>query len=129
LILGALLASAGLPRSAPPEPGELASLAEARVKAAAIAYKEAWEVHREGRSRDIDHIYLWSLRWLDAEKDHSGKKADQLAATIAHEKRMKQLEDLTRARFRAGAAAPVEVPAAQYYHLEAKMLVGRLRSS
>jgi hypothetical protein len=106
---------------------DLTALARARIEAAHRAYQEALDLYREGRSRDVDRIYLWSVRWLEAERDAAARPADQLPAWEAHTKRMKQLDDLVRGRFRAGVAAAVELPAVEYYRKEADFWLARAR--
>jgi len=110
-----------------PQAQEIQKLAEARVAAGRKAYEETTLLYREGRSRDLDRIYLWSKRWLDAQLDVSNAKADQEAAYEAHWKRMKQLEDLIDRRMRSGVGAAIEVPQVQYYRLEAELWLARAR--
>jgi hypothetical protein len=104
-----------------PDGSTPATLAEARLEAARRAYKEAMDLYREGRTRDVDRVYLWSKRWLEAQRALSNKKADQRAALDAHFKRMRQLEELIKGRYRAGVAATIELPAVQFYRLEAEI--------
>jgi hypothetical protein len=107
--------------SAAQEPQGLQRLAEERLDAARRAYKETYDLYREGRTRDVDRIFLWSQRWLDAEREVSTKKPAQVLALEGHWKRMKQIEDLIRGRYRAGVAAPIELPAVEYYRLDAEI--------
>jgi hypothetical protein len=123
-----MLLPGGRNQSAPPEPAVPRELLDARSKAAGDSFREAWLLYREGRTRDVDRIYLWSLRWREAQEEASTRHADQLAASEAHEKRMRQLEDLIRTRFRAGVAAPVELPEVTYYRAEAEILTARLKT-
>ena len=116
-----LTAPAALWPSVAPAGDARTSLKEARVNAARRAYQEAILLYREGRSRDVDRIYLWSQRWLAAQRGASGRTGDRVAACEAHWKRMQQLEDSVRKRYRAGVAAPIELAAVEFYRTEAEL--------
>jgi hypothetical protein len=103
------------------DPSVPKALAEARVNSARKAYEETVKLYREGRIRDVDRVYLWSQRWLDAERDLNSKKADQVAAVEAHWKRMKKLEESFQSRYKVGAAAAIELAAVEYYRVEAEV--------
>src|SRR5581483_10695487 len=106
---------------------QIQKLAEKRVAAAAKAYEETVLLYREARSRDLDRIYLWSKRWLDAQRDANSGKAEQQAAFDAHWKRMKQLQELIDNRMRSGVGAAVEVAQVEFYRLEAELWLTRAR--
>jgi hypothetical protein len=117
------------PATAREAPPALAGLAKARADAARRAYQESVDLYREGRSRDVDRIYLWSQRWLEAEREAAPRKEAERAAYEAHYRRMRQLENLIRDRYKAGVAAPIELPAVEFYRLEAEgWLAGHRRS-
>lgn len=40
-----------------------------------------------------ERFYTWSRRWMEAEKDRSSKRSDQIAAVQAHLDRMRRLEE------------------------------------
>jgi hypothetical protein len=120
-ILLVLVRQGMTPAYAADDPPVPKALAEARVNAARKAYQETDTLYREGRIRDVDRVYLWSQRWLESERDLSSKKADQVAAFEAHWKRMKNLEESVRKRYKVGAAAAIELPAVEYYRLEAEV--------
>jgi hypothetical protein len=124
-LFGSLFLCWAISRAAPPEAPISPDLLAARSDAARDAYQEALKLYQEGRSRDVDRIYRWSLRWLEAEREMRSAKADQVAAARAHDKRMRQLEDLIKTRFRVGAAASVELPEVAYYRAEADILLAR----
>jgi hypothetical protein len=104
------------------------ALLRRRAEAVARAYKEAFDLYREGRTRDVDRIYRWSERWFKAEEDLSDKKADRIAAADHHWQRMKRLEDLVRGSYKAGAAAAIELPAVEYYRLDAEIALARAKA-
>jgi hypothetical protein len=103
------------------------ALLRRRVEAVQRAYKESMDLYREGRTRDVDRIYRWSQRWLEAEQESNDKKADRIAAAENHLRRMKQLEDLVRNVYKAGAAAPIELPAVEYYRLDAEVALSKAK--
>jgi hypothetical protein len=103
------------------------ALLDARLDAVQRAYRESWLLYREGRSRDVDRIYLWSVRWLEAEREATTQPAERTAAYEGHRKRMRLLDDSVRARLRAGAVAPVEAPAAEFYRVEADIWLRRAK--
>jgi outer membrane protein TolC len=107
---------------------DLRALLRQRIEAARRAYKESNDLYREGRTRDVDRMYRWSQRLLEAELEASTKKSDQIAALEAHWKRMKQLEDLVRNVYKAGAVAQVELPAVEYYRLDAEIALSKARA-
>ena len=98
-----------------------------RIDAAHRAYKESMDLYREGRTRDVDRIYRWSERWLHAEQELNDKKADRITAAEGHLRRMKQLEDLVKNVYKAGAAAPIELPAVEYYRLDAEVALSKAK--
>jgi hypothetical protein len=117
LLINPLLVSGASAGEGPPT---LASLAKARADAARRAYQESDKLYREGRSRDVDRIYLWSQRWLDAEREAAPGEKEKISAFEAHFRRMRQLENLIRNRYNSGVAAAIELPAVEFYRLEAE---------
>jgi hypothetical protein len=120
LVLGVLLAgSAGA--GPDPEPAAvLGKLATQRRDAARKTYEVKWTNYRERRAPE-DTLYLWSVRWLESEKQLSDQKADQVAAYKAHWERMRELERLLDKLQRNGVTTVDEVSAAEYYRAEAEV--------
>jgi hypothetical protein len=98
-----------------------------RLEAARRAYKESYDLYREGRTRDVDRMYRWSQRLLEAEQEVGANKEDRIAALEGHWKRMKQLEDLVRNLSKAGVVALVELPAVEYYRIDAEIALSKAR--
>jgi hypothetical protein len=101
---------AGVARAESPVP----SLAVARANAAAAVYPKLETQWRNGREA-MDELYMWSVRWYQAERDAGGKNA-----AADHLARMKRLESLVKARAAAGTALKVEELAAAFYRSEAE---------
>ena len=91
----------------------------ARVDAAARAWALAEADYEAGRAT-LDSVYLWSRRWLDAERDDKGR-APQSALT-AHQQRMQSLESLIRARQAQSTATALDAAAAEFYARESETL-------
>lgn len=103
--------------------------AKARLEAARKVYK--WM--REGRiwlrekSRwSMESDYQWSRRWLEAERDVSDKKADQVAAAEGHLERMKTLEAEIKGRLKEDIR-PVDAATVEFYRLEAEQILAQVR--
>lgn len=121
-IIGVLSFVAGPRAIAGAEPKTVSDLGKSREEAARKAYQSIWKQTSEG-SADIgvEEIYLWSCRWLDAERASRTKPEDQLVAFAAHVERMKKLDELVKARNRSGTLKHAwDVAAAEYYRLDAE---------
>jgi hypothetical protein len=113
--------------AAQPEAGDaLARLSKERLDAARKTYEVKWKNYREGIRVGADTLYLWSLRWLEAEK-LVGEHPDKVAAAQGHLKRMRELERLIRDVDRAGQATIDEVTAVAFYRSEAEVLLIQAR--
>jgi hypothetical protein len=128
LALGFVLAG-GI--SAPPGRGDAQAApdpAKAKLEAARITYEALLEVHRQGQAGfDAEKVYLWSRRWMEAERDLSEKKADRAAAAEAHLDRMKDLRKLDVARYKAGQGTKAEALGADFYVAEAELWLARVK--
>jgi hypothetical protein len=120
LLLGVLAAG---PAGAAPDQetaNTIARLALQRRDAARKTYQVLWLDYRE-RIASEDALYRWSVRWLDAERELSDQRADQVAAYQGHFERMRDLERLIR-RLRESAQTTIdEASAAEFYRTEAEM--------
>jgi hypothetical protein len=68
-------------------------------------------------------VYNWSVRWLNAQRDLSSKKDDQIAALDGHLQRMKDLEKRVAAL--SGQVSELEASAAEFYRVEAELWLAR----
>ncbi len=110
----------------------LAALAKARVNHARKVYEgvmQAMPQTRQSRGEVVpsgrpEDAYLWSVRWLNAQRDMSSDKEGQVTALEGHLARMKELQQLL-ARM-SGHLLPSlwaeEAP--NYYVTEAEILAG-----
>jgi hypothetical protein len=107
------------PNPAPPKPA--VKLIQAKRDAARKTYEAVWRNNREALLPFVEIAYRWSHRWLEAERELSEQKADQIAALERHLNRMRELERITRERFRAKVVPLEEASAAEFYSLEAEI--------
>jgi hypothetical protein len=128
-----------LPLSAGPAAGQkepkkadaLPALLKARLDAAKKGYGEAsgalTEVKRPGDGINLQVVRMgeacsvWSVRWLNAQRDMSDKKDEQIAALEAHLKRMKDLQKKLNALAQGGLVPQLDITAAAWYVAEAEV--------
>jgi hypothetical protein len=118
-VVGAMAQPAG--QKGPSNAARLADVAER----AFLLYREQYSI---GRAKPED-LYVWSRRWMQAAQAASNMREHKLAAAQAHLSRMGALEHEIVDRNEAGVAPQAEVLAAEFYRLEAEILVARLREA
>ncbi len=112
----ALVADPAASRSRPP-----ASLLEAKVVACRAAFDATKRYFEEKPGLDLDSIYLWSRRLMQAEIDRDGRESAGPAR--AHLGRMKDLETRIETDFQAGRGTDLNSRAAAYYRRDAEAIV------
>ena len=137
LLLGLLLCclavgSGPLPPSRAQEKKEAKSqppweLAKEKLEAAQRATQLLAREYQDGKVT-LEQFERWSRRWMDAQRDVSSKKADQLAAYEGHLDRMKQLEKAARDRAGSARGLQSEAAMAEYFRIEAQAMFQRARS-
>jgi hypothetical protein len=95
-------------------------MAEARVEAARQACLALAQEYADGRATQ-DQVRQWSQRWMDAQRNATSKKSEQVAALEDHVKRLQQLEAKAKERVAGKRAQPSEAYTAEYYRIEAEM--------
>jgi hypothetical protein len=123
------LRAAPEPAPAKGTPHVPAALAKAKVDAARRTYETFWTNNREGLVPFAEVVYRWSRRWLEGELELSDKKADQLAAYVAHRDRMRKLARITHERYQNRVNTVDEVSATDFYIAEADGWVEQARLS
>lgn len=118
----ALCASLAAPLSVSEAAPTVAELAKDRVAAAERAYRTTAAGHRAGRAQ-VEAVYAWSVRWLDAALDAAPKAGKQALAD--HAKRMADLDAEVQKMAAAGTAGPLEADAAAYFRIEAELWSAR----
>jgi len=70
---------------------------------------------------EIEHFHLWSRRWMEAEREAAGTKAERTAAAQGHLGRMKKWAKLVEQDNKAGGTfSGADVAATEFYCLEAE---------
>ena len=103
------------------------ALLKARLDAARKTYEWLAKNYIESRPPLGELLYRWSCRWLDAEREMSGRQEDRIAAYRAHLRRMRDLERVARDRFRNRFVPVEEDTAAQFYRAEAEIWLERAK--
>jgi len=98
------------------------TMAIAKRDAARRSYQAWWANYRD-RASPGEWVYLWSKRWLGAEKELSSRHDDQVAAYQAHLERMRELEGIVSRMQQAkpGLARIDELSTTRYYRIEAEI--------
>jgi hypothetical protein len=131
----------------PPQQAKLAALDEAQVKklldkaqvsdklkallkdkheASLKEARDRWQQLLAGKGMLI--LYLdASLRLLEAERDLSDKKEDQIGALDNHWRRMKAVEQITQKRFHAGLIEEADLSQAKFYRIQAEIWLERAK--
>jgi hypothetical protein len=108
---------------------EMATILKARAALAEKAHRAALEgLTRTKRVGNVlmqvtekpEEIYIWSVRWLQAERDLNPKREDQIAALEAHLKRMTELKKAVESSSK-DLMPPIRVDEAEWYRLEAQL--------
>jgi multidrug resistance efflux pump len=116
------VARAGPDDKPAPEPTpEFAALYKSRLEAARQAYQLLAKSMAAQESSDVEGLYRWSQRWLDAQRDVSAKKEDHIAALEAHLGRMRDLEKLAKNFAKAGQGSAHNAAAAEFYRADAEL--------
>jgi hypothetical protein len=103
--------------------GPRAGSAKARLEAARTVYEASWTRHVQAANEfpfNLDYFHDWSARWLQAERDLSRTRAEQIAALEGHLKRMQFFKDLLDRNLRDGTVGRYEPRAAEFFVLEAE---------
>lgn len=99
----------------------LGPLGEARLRAARSRYEIGVKLLQEGGGRDLEDLYLWSHRWLEAEVSVAPDRGPSVQAHEQHLARMKELQKIVRAQVDAGRLTAADAAAADYYVAEAEI--------
>lgn len=122
-------ADARTPKEEPPaKTGDAeASLKRQMLDAARKVYEDSTKRYQAGVSASVEELYLWSIRWLDAEFDLAADAAAKTTALKAHLERMKQVEKICVAFAKTGQGRQADAAAGRYYRTQAELWVTRGR--
>jgi outer membrane protein TolC len=120
VVLLAVILSGATPSGRSPAAGKAPTDSlQAQLDAAREAYRLAQVYYRDGRG-DVETVYRWSRRWLEAEQAGGGGKDQNLAALKGHLERMKELQKQAEARWRTGLVTSLDTTATKFYLAEAE---------
>jgi hypothetical protein len=106
---------------------KVVALLRARLEAARQTYQALAKNYMENRPPIGELLYRWSCRWLESERELSDQKEEQMAAFLGHLNRMKDLERITKDRWRERFIPIEESTAAQFYRAEAEIWLARIK--
>jgi hypothetical protein len=97
---------------------------QARLEAAREAYEGySRQLGVDPAGSNMDLLYQWSRRWMEAERALAPNKDKQSAASTAHRDRMRTWEAALMNSVQKGNAARFELAAVRFYRLEAEQWV------
>ncbi len=97
-----------------------------RLAAARRTYESTMASYQNSEMKvDPERLYLWSRRWRDAQVSLADADPDRLTALAAHRDRMKDVSKMTAVLVKAGRALAADEAAAEYYELEAALLLAK----
>ena len=102
---------------------------KAQVASARKVYDLSIMAYKAGAAKnyDLESLYLWSVRWLNAERDLSDTPADRVAAAAAHLERMKTVEAMAKQFVKGGVAEVRQEVAAEFYRVQAQLWLSRAK--
>lgn len=141
LVIGVMLAGATLALAGADDTRRPEDLARARLDIARRAYEQVEDSINappadEGKlpqgiraTLKLEQLIAWSRRWMEAERDASGKKADHVAAIDAHRKRLKKWEDICSevAEGDSSGASSRDVDLLKFHRLEAEYWLAKAK--
>ena len=87
---------------------------------ASKAYADTFARHKSGMA-DVEAVYTWSVRWLDAELRASSDSKAKKRAFTDHQARMRDLRNQVKSQVGIGTAPAVAEYAADYFATEAAL--------
>ncbi len=118
-------------------PEEMTALLQARAAVAEKVYRAAFEGLTHTRriqnvlvqvTQNSEDVYIWSVRWLQAQRDRSPKHEDQVAALEAHLQRMTEMKKVIKELSR-DLMPLIKVDEAEWYRLEAELWLVRAKAA
>jgi hypothetical protein len=106
---------------------KMKALLEARFDAARSEVDARWKRWVAGRT-DLDRLVAASLRLLEAERELSTRKAEQIVALENQYQRMAQVEKISKAKVDVGKDPVDELFQARFYRLQAEILLERAKA-
>lgn len=83
---------------------------------------------KAGASTSHTDHYLWSLRWMEAQRDVDAARGDRFSAVEAHLQRMRQFHEERAELFKSNVVSKFELASTEFYVAEAEEFVARERA-
>jgi hypothetical protein len=112
-----------------PASNKLTRLRKAKVEAARQTYQVAWQNYKDGLVPPVEVPYRWSRRWLEAERELTDGKAEQITACKSHLERMREMERIERELRRSRLNPVNELTAAEFYRVEAEIWLAQAQEA
>jgi hypothetical protein len=117
-------AGAPLPAPIPPkEPEVPLELRKAQLKAALAVYTRQSEDYNAGRGGTGSDRIEWARRVLDARLALAGGRDERIAACRSYVDEMKAFEKVCKSKVDAGTASAGDLKVAEYWRIEAEILL------
>lgn len=78
-------------------------------------------------SNDVEYLYRWSRRWLEAERALGDAKDQRLSAYQAHNERMQWLDKLQQEMVNNGTASRHELASTKFFRIEAEQWLAEVK--
>src|SRR5262245_4453705 len=116
------------------KPGPAAATAKARRDAAKKVYEGTWQHHVQAPEDvpfNLDFYHDWSVRWMQAERDLSHTKAEDVAALEEHLKRMQGWKERIDEQVKGDRPAVPKywAPWAEFFQIEAEDWVAATKAA
>jgi hypothetical protein len=126
LLVGSAIIAAALYGTAADEnikPNRDSATAQARRDAARKFYEGTWQHHLRDPDKvpfNLDFFHDWSVRWMQAKRDLSRTRTEDLAALEGHLKRMQGWKELCEQQVKEEAVPRYWVSGAEFFQREAE---------
>ncbi len=105
-----------------------AALKKAMLEDARKVYEMDLARYRAGQALGGEELYLWSVRWLEADLDLTTDAAAKTTALKAHLDRMKEVEKMAANLAKTGQGRESDAAAGRYYRAQAELWAARGRA-
>jgi hypothetical protein len=107
------------------EPASAAARLAAAERVCKLLHEEAFGVPGH---LVVEHRYVWSMRWMEAQRDFDAGRGDRLSALEAHLQRMRDLEAQAEKLYKENVVSKFDLASTQFYVAEGEELVARERA-
>lgn len=76
----------------------------------------------------VEHTYVWSMRWMDAQRDVDAARGDRFSALEAHLQRMRDFRARVTELNKQELTSKFDLASTEFYVIEAEELLARERA-